>query len=176
MSIKNCVIVDSLGKRLRNLRALLPEHPTVKKVSDAIGISYNTLSAYERDERSPDAKILVLLADYYNTTCDYIVRGLSPENVKIGKETGLSEEALSYLAHLHRTAQPLAEFMSFILEGDCAGTINTYVDTAIKKMDCEGPYSELSELYQIKAQRAFAQVLERYVNYKYLGLHLKERT
>lgn len=170
----NRVTVDSIGKRLRNLRALLSDNTTIKTVSASIGISYNTLSAYERDERIPDARTLALLADYYDSTCDYIARGLSPENVKIGKETGLSEEALSGLAHLHRTEQPLAEFMSFILEGDCAGTINAYVDAAIKKMDCEGPHSELSELYQIKAQREFARALERYVNYKYIGLNSKE--
>ena len=42
-------------------------------VSKAIGISAKTYERYEKNERNPDAPVLVKLADFYGVTLDQLV-------------------------------------------------------------------------------------------------------
>ena len=46
-------------------------------VSKAIGISAKTYERYEKNERNPDAPVLVKLAGFYGVTLDHLV-GLAP--------------------------------------------------------------------------------------------------
>ncbi len=46
-------------------------------VSKAIGISAKTYERYEKNERNPDAPVLVKLAGFYGVTLDQLV-GLAP--------------------------------------------------------------------------------------------------
>ena len=61
----------SLGSRLRERREL--KGKTQNEVADDLGISNVRLSRYESDERKPDPELLAKLADYYDTTVDYLV-------------------------------------------------------------------------------------------------------
>ncbi|MTI48256.1 MAG: helix-turn-helix transcriptional regulator [Firmicutes bacterium] len=61
----------SLGKRLKCLRN--DEDKTQKQIAEILGIGHHALSYYERDEREPDIKTLVKIADYYNVTTDYLL-------------------------------------------------------------------------------------------------------
>lgn len=68
-----------------------------QEVADDIGISRASLEYYEKGKRKPDIDVLLLLADYYSVTCDYLLKGIATENVNINKETGLSNEAIENL-------------------------------------------------------------------------------
>jgi len=45
----------------------------MKQVSDALRIPYTTYVNYEKGEREPSAEFLIQVAEYYNTTVDYLI-------------------------------------------------------------------------------------------------------
>ncbi|HLQ83209.1 MAG TPA: helix-turn-helix transcriptional regulator [Pseudogracilibacillus sp.] len=60
-------------RRLENLR---DKHGYSKKeISFKLGFTENVYGAYERGERRPSLETLVKLADLYNVSLDYILRG-----------------------------------------------------------------------------------------------------
>ena len=46
---------------------------TQADISKEIDISLNSYRRYERNEREPDAPVLVRMADYYGVTTDYLL-------------------------------------------------------------------------------------------------------
>ncbi|RRG18237.1 XRE family transcriptional regulator [Weissella viridescens] len=60
-----------MGNRLKELRE--SQNLTAGYVSTELGMNRNMVAAYERGERTPSLKTLVKLAQFYNTTTDYIL-------------------------------------------------------------------------------------------------------
>jgi transcriptional regulator with XRE-family HTH domain len=60
----------TIGERLKRLRENLAVSQST--VAKALGLAVSTLSQYETDKSKPDAEILVRIADYYDTSIDYI--------------------------------------------------------------------------------------------------------
>lgn len=59
---------------LTNLRNLRKMHGiSQQKLGAAIGVSQQSINKYENHNIEPDINTLVLLADYFDTTIDYIV-------------------------------------------------------------------------------------------------------
>ena len=58
-------------KRLRDLREY--NDLTQKKVGDILHITQTNYSAYERGKRTMPVEYLILLADHYGVTLDYLV-------------------------------------------------------------------------------------------------------
>lgn len=50
-----------------------------KEVASLIGVKNNTLSSYESGVRQPDFDTLIKLADIYNRSVDYLLRGYNQE-------------------------------------------------------------------------------------------------
>ena len=67
--------MDTLSKNLMILRK--KRGLSRDAVSKAIGISAKTYERYEKNERNPDAPVLVKLAGFYGVTLDQLV-GLAP--------------------------------------------------------------------------------------------------
>lgn len=63
-----------IGRRLKALRKA--QDKTQQTVANDIGMAQTGYGAYEtgRNGLSPD--ILIRLAEYFGTTCDYILRGI----------------------------------------------------------------------------------------------------
>lgn len=61
----------TLGERLKSLRE--KAGLTREEAAAELKISYWTLAKYETNERSPDNATLKKLADFYNTTTDYLL-------------------------------------------------------------------------------------------------------
>lgn len=59
-----------IGTQLRNL--LEQDGITQKELAEALNISNSTLNGYIQNRRQPDAKTVIRLASYFNTTTDYI--------------------------------------------------------------------------------------------------------
>ncbi len=59
-----------IGSQLRSL--LEQDGITQKQLADALNISTTTLNGYIKNRRQPDAKTVIRLASYFNTTTDYI--------------------------------------------------------------------------------------------------------
>ena len=58
-------------RRLRDLRE--DNNLSQREIADFLGISQNTYSRYETSERSIPLDMISKLADYYNTSVDYLL-------------------------------------------------------------------------------------------------------
>lgn len=54
---------------------------TKKSIADAIGISVRNYYRYERGEQNPTLPILILLADYFEVSIDYLVGRTDNPNI-----------------------------------------------------------------------------------------------
>lgn len=61
----------NFGKRLEGL--IERENISKKELALALGIAPNTLSGYIKNKRQPDLTMLTKIADYFNTTTDYLL-------------------------------------------------------------------------------------------------------
>ena len=57
--------------RLRELR--MQQNITQLKLAMDLGLNQNAVSRYETGEREADYKTLILLADYFNVSIDYLL-------------------------------------------------------------------------------------------------------
>ena len=92
------VIVTTISAFAERLTALRESKGKKRQdVADDIQISRASLEYYEKGKRKPDIEVLLKLADYYNVTCDYLLKGVKTENVSINEVTGLSDETIDEL-------------------------------------------------------------------------------
>lgn len=63
--------MKGLGDRLKKAR--IKKGLTQIQVGEAIGISYGTLSGYERDYRNPDNQTLIKLANLYHVEVSWLL-------------------------------------------------------------------------------------------------------
>lgn len=70
--------MEQFGKRLENLRE--KKNLNKKDVSLKLGFSPNVYGSYERGERRPSFETLIKLADMYDVTVDYLLRGTLPKS------------------------------------------------------------------------------------------------
>lgn len=66
-------MTNGLGWRLENLRD--QAEYSQKEISSKLGFSQNTYGQYEREERTPSIDTLIELADLFNVSLDYLLRG-----------------------------------------------------------------------------------------------------
>jgi|SRR5690625_78277 len=74
--------MKQFGLRLENLREKYGY--TKKELSLKLGFTPNVYGSYEREERRPSLETLVKLAEIYNVSLDYLIRGM--EHTKEAKE------------------------------------------------------------------------------------------
>ena len=59
---------------LKNLKQLRGEKKiTQRQLGEAIGVSQQSINKYENYEIEPDIRTLILMADYFETSIDYLV-------------------------------------------------------------------------------------------------------
>jgi len=80
--------MESLGNRIQNQRKQLGL--TQSQLADRIGISHTQMARYEIKGVQPPADVLEKLADAFDTSIDYLVRGDKSEKV----ESTLKDAAL----------------------------------------------------------------------------------
>ena len=86
---------DIFKKKLEELRK--SKGITQKDLAKDLGVSRTTIGYYESGERLPDIETAVKIADYFDITCDELIRGIKTENVDINKKLGLSEVSIAVL-------------------------------------------------------------------------------
>ena len=82
----------ALSTNLKFTRQAL--HLTRKTVADSIGISTSTLADYENGHAIPSVKVLVLLAELYHCSTDYLLGLEDIKNVRTIDVTGLTDEQI----------------------------------------------------------------------------------
>lgn len=122
--------MEIMRERLKELRAELSQQDVVDAInarhSDRENdISREAIRNWENGTRKPKIENLVELADFYNTTVDWILgregaaRSRDPELQMVMDSTGLSERAIRNLQDLKRNDQQqgrLSELLSSFLE------------------------------------------------------------
>ena len=79
---------------MRNLKLLRKQHGlSQQKLADILHVSQQSVYKYENDITSPDIETLVRMADYFNTSIDYLVEHTDiPHKIEPVKENMLNEE------------------------------------------------------------------------------------
>lgn len=90
--------MKGLGKRLRQAR--LKRGLTQTQAGEAVGISYGTLSGYERDYRNPDHETLLKLSELYQVSVSWLLNADHINVSNIEKKTQLEEELLTMFRSL----------------------------------------------------------------------------
>lgn len=83
---------NEFNKTLKKLRK--NNKLTQKELADKIGVARTTLANYEQGTRFPDKETLLMIADFFDVSLDYLV-GRSPAD-KIKKAISDDEELLEF--------------------------------------------------------------------------------
>lgn len=127
-----------------------------RELAEKIHVSRELVNMWENDSRQIKGDDIATLADALGTTCDYLLRGVSAQNVDISKETGLTNDSINHLKRLARIRWG---------HGDLAisNTINAFVGSVgfVAFMISFWDYQiEVEKL--VKCERDFMQGLIRY--------------
>lgn len=98
----------------RILRELIEQNnTTIQAVANQIGITRQAVSQYCNGETQPNGETLLKIADYFGVSCDYLLRGISAENICIKDDLGLSEKSIKILKALNRLDNKRAEAQKY---------------------------------------------------------------
>ena len=89
--------INELGERLRELRTRQRPSLSQSKLANILQVSRETINHWENGIREIKASQVAALADLYHVSCDYILNGVSTDNIDIHRKTGLSETAIQTL-------------------------------------------------------------------------------
>lgn len=78
---------NNFGKILRNLRK--EEHLTQEDLSKIIKADRSSIANYERGERLPPIDSLILIANYFNVSLDYLILGKEISNTDVTSNEAL---------------------------------------------------------------------------------------
>lgn len=96
--------MNGIPNRLKTLRK--QNNLTQAEVATRLGVTPALISSYENAERYPSLEKLVMLADIYHVTTDFILgRSYNPDNRVLIDVTELSEEQRSIIQHLIKDMQ-----------------------------------------------------------------------
>lgn len=86
--------LEEIGERIKNKREGLKI--TQKQLSDIVSVSQESIGKFETGQRSP-YEHLGAIAEALHTSRYFLLTGFDDDNAGIAAETGLSNEAISYL-------------------------------------------------------------------------------
>lgn len=66
-------------------------------LASALGIATGSVSAYRNGKKEPRLSVILKIADYLNVDCNYLLRGISSDQLDIYDVTALSPGAISQL-------------------------------------------------------------------------------
>lgn len=58
---------------------------TQEQLADAVGVSRQVVSKWEAEQASPDLERIVAMAEFFDVTTDYLLRGIEPAKEKKGR-------------------------------------------------------------------------------------------
>jgi len=86
---------DEIGKRVTSLRE--KRGLTQKELAKELVVSRQVVAKWENGLRDMKTQHTVRLADFFDVSCDYILRGVSSEHLEIYKTLGLKDESIEEL-------------------------------------------------------------------------------
>lgn len=109
---------ETFSKRLISLRE--QKNITQQELADQLGITRQSLSLYEKAERTINIELLAKIADFFNVSTDYLMGRTNTatldESIQTAcKVTGLSEEAVKNLNNINILYAPMIKFINKII-------------------------------------------------------------
>lgn len=94
-----------------NLRVLRKKNGiSMKQLGADLGMAESTVSLYENGKRNPDIQTMILIADYFNVSLDYLCgRGVDSQDESINH--GLSDTELSFINDFRSLNRQGKEYM-----------------------------------------------------------------
>lgn len=98
-------------KNLRKLR--MSKGDSQQKIADYLGIAQQSFNQYEKGKFEPDICSLILLADYFGTTVDYLIGHTPPESPE---ELDLSKDEWALLRGYRRLSESERESIRLVIK------------------------------------------------------------
>lgn len=86
-----------IGKRIKELREKAGLTQQQLADMDSLRVQRSLVGFWEIGKRDLNSNQIIALANIFNVSCDYILRGIEPENITISKDLGLSNKAIKRL-------------------------------------------------------------------------------
>ena len=106
-----------IGARIKQLRAA--KGMTQTQLAKMLNVTREKVNFWENEIRDIKSTDIVLLADTLGTTCDYLLRGIAPENVTIASELGLSNKSIEKLKYMAIPEDPEIKHSAFAVFNEC---------------------------------------------------------
>ena len=102
-------------KNLRNLR--LSKNISQQQLADVIGVTQQSINKYENHSTEPDIDTLVKLADYFETSVDFLIGHTShPDQQTLSEDWTLTREETSLLKDYRQLSREEKESIRLILK------------------------------------------------------------
>ena len=86
---------SNIGQNIRLLRERIDMSQA--KLAKALDVSPNTIEKWENGRNNIKADMVVKIADFFNISCDLLLKGGKAENLVLINETGLSDSTIERL-------------------------------------------------------------------------------
>lgn len=114
-------MLSDILKTLRMEKGLLQ-----KELAEQLGIEPDAYRLYESGKRNPKYDTLLKIADFYNVSTDYLLRGIETNQLQAHADLHLSSKAIQrleenkpvYFSPSHRTGCHTVELINALLEWD----------------------------------------------------------
>lgn len=98
-------------KNLRKLR--MNKGVSQQTLGDFLGLSQQAINRYERHKVEPDIGTLILLADYFDTTVDYLIGHTPADNPD---EPELTEEDWEFLRYFQQLSKSEKDSIRLVIK------------------------------------------------------------
>lgn len=99
-------------RKLRLLKGI-----SQQRLADVVGVSQQAINKYENHGAEPDIYILIKLADYFETTVDYLIGHTAPTTDQNPfEELELSKEELSLVRNFRKLSKDEKESIRLIVK------------------------------------------------------------
>lgn len=98
-------------KNLRKLR--MSKGDSQQKIADYLGIAQQSFNQYEKGKFEPDICSLILLADYFGTTVDYLIGHTPPESPE---ELDLTKDEWALLRDYRQLSESEKESIRLVIK------------------------------------------------------------
>lgn len=168
-----------IGTRIRGLREQAGETQT--DLANLLEVKRQIVSYFENGTRTPNIEQLVIMANHYNTTTDYLlgvseVKTTDKDIQFICDYTGLSEKAIDVL-HFYKDYEMIYHTINLLLESEMGsvleelGYIALDMPEDVLKEKCKEnniDFKELEDIIETKSYECLQVVsaIEQYLNLK----------
>lgn len=132
----------SIGDRIKELRE--QRGFTQAELAGKLYISREKVNMWENGSRMIKGDDIAKLADTLDTTCDYILRGVSSENMSIHKATGLSENAIKKLKEFRHSRYGTIESDAVVIGGHKTIVLISLINDLIEADECRSLFTHIA--------------------------------